>query len=41
MSYVSAAHDRMLAGLIIPCRVVAIDLASRRRVAGNGAGQAQ
>ncbi|WP_225785970.1 phage baseplate assembly protein V [Pseudomonas sp. Marseille-P9655] len=26
MSYVSAQHDRMLAGLLIPCRVVAVDL---------------
>ncbi|WP_412460188.1 phage baseplate assembly protein V [Pseudomonas sp. SC11] len=28
MSYVSAQHDRMLAGLLIPCRVVAVDLAA-------------
>ncbi|WP_153773340.1 phage baseplate assembly protein V [Pseudomonas sp. MNR3A] len=26
MSYVSAQHDRMLASLVIPCRVVAVDL---------------
>ena len=28
MSYASAMHDRMLASLVIPCRVVAIDLAA-------------
>ncbi|MGY3286272.1 phage baseplate assembly protein V [Pseudomonas fulva] len=27
MSYATAEHDRMLAGLVIPCRVVAVDLA--------------
>jgi hypothetical protein len=25
MSYASAMHDRMLAALVIPCRVVAVD----------------
>ncbi|MDF2793122.1 MAG: phage baseplate protein [Pseudomonas orientalis] len=28
MSYARAQHDRMLAGLIIPCRVVGVDLAA-------------
>ncbi|MCK9801954.1 phage baseplate assembly protein V, partial [Pseudomonas sp. MAFF 302030] len=28
MSYVAAAHDRMLAGLVIPCSVVGVDLAA-------------
>ncbi|QLL15392.1 phage baseplate assembly protein V [Pseudomonas chlororaphis] len=28
MSFASAMHDRMLAGLVIPCRVVAVDLAA-------------
>lgn len=28
MSYASAQHDRMLSGLIIPCRVVGVDLAA-------------
>ncbi|MFR0674638.1 phage baseplate assembly protein V [Enterobacterales bacterium AW_CKDN230030176-1A_HGKHYDSX7] len=38
MSYATAEHDRMMAGLIIPCRVVAVDLvAAMVRVSdGNG-----
>ena len=38
MSYASAMHDRMLASLVIPCRVVAVDLvAAMVRVSdGNG-----
>lgn len=28
MSYVSAEHDRMLAAMILPCVVVAVDLAA-------------
>ncbi|AZD59956.1 Baseplate assembly protein V [Pseudomonas chlororaphis subsp. aurantiaca] len=37
MSYVSAMHDRMLAGLVIPCRVVAVDLAAAMvRVSDGG-----
>lgn len=38
MSYASAAHDRMLAALIIPCRVVAVDLATARVRVSDGAG---
>lgn len=38
MSYASAAHDRMLAGLIIPCRVVAVDPAAARVRVSDGAG---
>lgn len=38
MSYVSAAHDRMLAALLIPCRVVAVDLAAARVRVSDGAG---
>lgn len=38
MSYASAAHDRMLAGLIIPCRVVAVDLAAAMIRVSDGAG---
>lgn len=30
MSYVSAEHDRMLAAMILPCVVVAVDLAAAR-----------
>lgn len=37
MTYASAQHDRMLAGLNIPCRVVAVDLAAARvRVSDGG-----
>ncbi|MFT2186360.1 phage baseplate assembly protein V [Pseudomonas putida] len=37
MSYALAQHDRMLAGLVIPCRVVAVDLAAARvRVSDGG-----
>lgn len=37
MSYASAEHDRMIAGLIIPCRVVAVDLtAAMVRVSDGG-----
>lgn len=37
MSYATAEHDRMLAGLVIPCRVVAVDLvAGRVRVSDGG-----
>ena len=28
MSYASAEHDRMIAALLIPCYVVAVDLAA-------------
>lgn len=38
MSYVSAMHDRMLACLIIPCRVVAVDLAAARVRVSDGSG---
>ncbi|QCI14249.1 phage baseplate assembly protein V [Pseudomonas putida] len=38
MSYVSAMHDRMLACLLIPCRVVAVDLAAARVRVSDGAG---
>lgn len=37
MSYAVAQHDRLLAGLVIPCYVVAVDLASARvRVTDGG-----
>ena len=37
MRYASAEHDRMLAGLVIPCRVVAVDLvAALVRVSDGG-----
>jgi len=37
MSYASAQHDRMLSSLIIPCRVVAVDLAAAMvRVSDGG-----
>ncbi|GAB7529398.1 phage baseplate assembly protein V [Pseudomonas sp. 3A(2025)] len=37
MSYVTAEHDRMLAGVAIECRVVAVDLAAARvRVSDGG-----
>ncbi|MFK0086500.1 phage baseplate assembly protein V [Pseudomonas sp. NPDC090755] len=38
MSYASAMHDRMLAGLIVPCRVVAVDLAAARVRVSDGTG---
>ncbi|SED12127.1 phage baseplate assembly protein V [Pseudomonas saponiphila] len=38
MSYVSAAHDRMIAGLIIPCSVVGVDLAAAMVRVSDGAG---
>ncbi|MCD9569456.1 phage baseplate assembly protein V [Pseudomonas protegens] len=38
MSYVSAQHDRMLAGLIIPCSVAAVDLAAGMVRVSDGAG---
>lgn len=38
MSYASAVHDRMLAGLVIPCRVVAVDLAAAMVRVSDGAG---
>ncbi|MFT8231330.1 phage baseplate assembly protein V [Pseudomonas guariconensis] len=38
MSYASAQHDRMLAGLIMPCRVVAVDLAAAMVRVSDGAG---
>ena len=38
MSYVSAQHDRMLAGLIIPCSVVGVDLAAGTVRVSDGAG---
>ena len=37
MSYASAQHDRMLANVVIPCRVVAVDLpAAMVRVSDGG-----
>ena len=37
MSFAIAEHDRMLAGLVIPCRVVAVDLvAAKVRVSDGG-----
>ena len=38
MSYASAMHDRMLASLVIPCRVVAIDLAAAMVRVSDGSG---
>ncbi|OAI93528.1 phage baseplate assembly protein V [Pseudomonas putida] len=38
MSQASAAHDRMIAGLIIPCRVVAVDLQAAMVRVSDGAG---
>ncbi|PXX53240.1 phage baseplate assembly protein V, partial [Pseudomonas sp. LAMO17WK12:I10] len=38
MSYVSAMHDRMLACLVIPCRVVAVDLAAAMVRVSDGSG---
>ncbi|MGE8348982.1 MAG: phage baseplate assembly protein V [Pseudomonas protegens] len=36
--YVAAAHDRMIAGLIIPCSVVGVDLAGGTVRVSDGAG---
>ena len=37
MSYVAGQHDRLLAGLVIPCYVVGVDLAAARvRVSDGG-----
>ncbi|MEW5546751.1 phage baseplate assembly protein V [Pseudomonas soli] len=36
MSYASAMHDRMLASLVIPCAVVAVDLAAARVRVSDG-----
>ena len=38
MSFVSATHDRMIAGLIIPCSVVGVDLAAGTVRVSDGAG---
>ncbi|UVM15594.1 phage baseplate assembly protein V [Pseudomonas sp. B21-023] len=38
MSYASAMHDRMLASLVIPCRVVAVDLAAAMVRVSDGSG---
>ncbi|PPS61808.1 MULTISPECIES: phage baseplate assembly protein V [Pseudomonas] len=38
MSYASAQHDRMLAGLVMPCSVVGVDLASAMVRVSDGAG---
>ena len=38
MSYVSATHDRMIAGLILPCSVVGVDLAAGLVRVSDGAG---
>lgn len=38
MSYASAMHDRMLASVLIPCRVVAVDLAAARVRVSDGDG---
>ncbi|UCZ87178.1 phage baseplate assembly protein V [Pseudomonas sp. L5B5] len=38
MSFVAATHDRMLAGLIIPCSVVGVDLAAAKVRVSDGAG---
>ena len=38
MSYVSASHDRMIAGLILPCCVVGVDLAAGLVRVSDGAG---
>lgn len=38
MSYASAMHDRMLAALVVPCRVVAVDLVSARVRVSDGVG---
>lgn len=36
MSYANAQHDRMLASLVIPCRVVAVDLTAARVRVSDG-----
>jgi hypothetical protein len=41
MSYAGAEHDRMLAGLVKPCYVVALDLAVPRRRQGAALARAQ
>lgn len=38
MSYASAQHDRMLAGLVMPCSVVGVDLAAAMVRVSDGAG---
>ncbi|WP_331831872.1 phage baseplate assembly protein V [Pseudomonas sp. LH21] len=38
MSYASAMHDRMLASLVIPCRVVAVDLVAAMVRVSDGSG---
>lgn len=38
MSYVSAQHDRLLSAMVIPCVVVAVDLAAARVRVSDGAG---
>lgn len=38
MSYASAMHDRMLASLVIPCRVVAVDLTAAMVRVSDGSG---
>lgn len=38
MSYASSMHDRMIAAMLIPCRVVAVDLAAARVRVSDGAG---
>lgn len=38
MSFVAATHDRMLAGLIIPCSVVGVDLAAAMVRVSDGTG---
>ncbi|MFK3645160.1 MULTISPECIES: phage baseplate assembly protein V [unclassified Pseudomonas] len=38
MNYVTATHDRMLSGLILPCAVVGVDLAAGRLRVSDGAG---
>lgn len=38
MSYAGAVHDRMIAGLIIPCSVVGVDLAAAMVRVSDGAG---
>ncbi|UWS68421.1 phage baseplate assembly protein V [Pseudomonas mosselii] len=38
MSYAAAMHDRMLASMVIPCRVVAVDLAAAMVRVSDGTG---
>ncbi|NER60439.1 phage baseplate assembly protein V [Pseudomonas sp. MAFF212428] len=38
MTYASAQHDRMLAGLVMPCSVVGVDLAAAMVRVSDGAG---